>query len=131
MIKYFSTLYAGHVLEGDDIGLDGKAANDRWYSNDRCAYAFDIAKETAQSLEELGYDILWMAEHHFQREGYECIPNLLMLSVWLSQYTQKIKFGCGFNVLPMWHPLRLGGCPRINPQHLFGARLAVRCVCQA
>ena len=44
MIKYFSTLYAGHVLEGDDIGLDGKAANDRWYSNDRCAYAFDIAK---------------------------------------------------------------------------------------
>jgi len=107
MIKYFSTLYAGHVLEGDDIGLDGKAANDRWYSNDRCAYAFDIAKETAQSLEELGYDILWMAEHHFQREGYECIPNLLMLSVWLSQYTQKIKFGCGFNVLPMWHPLRL------------------------
>src|SRR5713226_6181474 len=44
---------------------------------------------------------------HFQREGYECIPNLLMLSVWLSQYTQQIKFGCGFNILPMWHPLRL------------------------
>jgi len=107
MLKYFSTLYAGHVLEGDGVGFDGTPANDRWYSNERCAYAFEIAKETAQSLEDLGYDILWMAEHHFQREGYECIPNLLMLSVWLSQYTKKLKFGCGFNVLPMWHPLRL------------------------
>src|SRR5215471_10590748 len=81
MLKYFSTLYAGHVLEGDGIGFDGQPANDRWYSNERCAYAFEIAKETAQSLEDCGYDILWMAEHHFQREGYECIPNLLMLSV--------------------------------------------------
>jgi alkanesulfonate monooxygenase SsuD/methylene tetrahydromethanopterin reductase-like flavin-dependent oxidoreductase (luciferase family) len=107
MLKYFSTLYAGHVLEGDGIGFDGTPANDRWYSNERCAQAFDIARKTAQSLEELGYDILWMAEHHFQREGYECLPNLLMLSVWLSQYTKKIKFGCGFNILPMWHPLRL------------------------
>ena len=40
-------------------------------------------------------------------KGYECIPNLLMLSLWLAQYTTKLKFGCGFNVLPMWHPLRL------------------------
>jgi alkanesulfonate monooxygenase SsuD/methylene tetrahydromethanopterin reductase-like flavin-dependent oxidoreductase (luciferase family) len=107
MIKYFSTLYAGHVLEGDGIGFDGTPANDRRYSNERYASAFEIARETAQSLEDLGYDILWMAEHHFQREGYECLPNLLMLSVWLSQYTRKLKFGCGFNVLPMWHPLRL------------------------
>jgi alkanesulfonate monooxygenase SsuD/methylene tetrahydromethanopterin reductase-like flavin-dependent oxidoreductase (luciferase family) len=30
-----------------------------------------------------------------------------MLSVWLSQFTQRLKFGCGFNILPMWHPLRL------------------------
>ena len=29
MIKYFSTLYAGHVLEGDGIGFDGTSANDR------------------------------------------------------------------------------------------------------
>jgi alkanesulfonate monooxygenase SsuD/methylene tetrahydromethanopterin reductase-like flavin-dependent oxidoreductase (luciferase family) len=48
-----------------------------------------------------------MAEHHFQREGYECIPNLLILSQWLCHYTQRIKFGCAFNILPMWHPLRL------------------------
>jgi len=58
-------------------------------------------------MDELGYDILWSAEHHFQREGYECIPNLIMWGLWLSQHTKRLKFGCGFNVLTMWHPLRL------------------------
>ena len=37
MLKYFSVLYAGHVLEGDGIGFDGVPANDRWYTNERCA----------------------------------------------------------------------------------------------
>jgi alkanesulfonate monooxygenase SsuD/methylene tetrahydromethanopterin reductase-like flavin-dependent oxidoreductase (luciferase family) len=107
MLKYFSVLYAGHVLEGDGIGFDGTPANDRRYANDRFAQAFDIAQDIAHHMEELGYDILWLAEHHFQREGYECIPNVLLLSLWLAQQTTRLKFGCAFNVLPMWHPLRL------------------------
>ena len=107
MIQYFSTLYAGHVLEGEGIGFDGIPHDERFYDNERLALSFDIAKGIATTMEELGYDILWMAEHHFQREGYETIPNLMMLSVWLSQFTQRLKFGCGFNILPMWHPLRL------------------------
>jgi alkanesulfonate monooxygenase SsuD/methylene tetrahydromethanopterin reductase-like flavin-dependent oxidoreductase (luciferase family) len=107
MLKSFSVLYAGHVLEGEGIGFAGTPANDRWYANDRLAGAFDIARHTAQHMEALGYDTLWLAEHHFQREGYECIPNILMLSLWLAQHTTRLKFGCGFNVLPMWHPLRL------------------------
>lgn len=107
MLRSFSALYAGHVLEGEGVGFGGTSANDRWYANERFVQGFDIAKETAQCMEALGYDILWIAEHHFQREGYECIPNLLMLSLWLAQHTRKLQFGCGFNVLPMWHPLRL------------------------
>ena len=107
MIKTFSALYAGHVLEGDGIGFDGTPHDDRWYPNNRLTQAFDIARDVAQLLEELNYDVLWMAEHHFQREGYECIPNLMILSQYLAQHTKRIKFGCAFNVLPMWHPLRL------------------------
>ena len=107
MINSFSTSYSGHVLEEDRIGFNGIPANDRWYPNDRLIEAFQASKEYAQLMEDLGYDVLWMAEHHFQREGYECIPNLLMLSLWLAQYTKRVKFGCGFNILPMWHPLRL------------------------
>jgi alkanesulfonate monooxygenase SsuD/methylene tetrahydromethanopterin reductase-like flavin-dependent oxidoreductase (luciferase family) len=48
-----------------------------------------------------------MAEHHFQPEGTECIPNLLMMALHLTGVTRNLKIGCGFNVVPMWHPLRL------------------------
>ena len=51
--------------------------------------------------------MLWTAEHHFQREGYEVFPNLIQLGLWLATQTKRLKFGCGFNVLPMWHPIRL------------------------
>src|SRR6266542_2262149 len=42
-----------------------------------------------------------------QREGYECLPNLVQLGLWLATQTRRLKFGCAFNVLPMWHPIRL------------------------
>ena len=106
MITSFSALYAGHI-EMEGIGHQGTPANDRWYPNERLISAFDNAKSFAQLMEHLGYDVLWMAEHHFQREGYECIPNVLMLSLWLAHHTQRMKFGCAFNIAPMWHPLRL------------------------
>ena len=70
MISSFSVLYVGNVLEGDGVGFEGTPANDRWYSNDRLAQAFEVSKQEAQFAEELGYDVFWMAEHHFQREGY-------------------------------------------------------------
>ena len=58
-------------------------------------------------MDELGFYCLWTAEHHFQHEGYEVFPNLILLSTWLATQTQQLKFGCAFNVLPMWHPVRL------------------------
>ena len=61
----------------------------------------------AKKMDGLGYDTFWMAEHHFQPEGTECIPNLLMMAMHLVNVTRNLKIGCGFNVVPMWHPLRL------------------------
>jgi alkanesulfonate monooxygenase SsuD/methylene tetrahydromethanopterin reductase-like flavin-dependent oxidoreductase (luciferase family) len=106
MIKKFSTLFAGHV-DFEDMGQHATPVNERWYANDHLVTVFDKTQAMAQLMDELGYDILWYAEHHFQREGYECIPNLLMLSVHLARVTERLKFGCGFNITPMWHPLRL------------------------
>ena len=67
----------------------------------------ETAEKAAVLMDDLGYHSLWMAEHHFQREGYECIPNVIMLSTHLAAKTKHLKFGCGFNIVPMWHPLRL------------------------
>src|SRR5215216_7888342 len=106
MIKNFHVLYVGQI-ELDNIGRDGTPANERRYSDARLREVFATTRDVAQVMDELGYDVLWTAEHHFQREGYECIPNLIQLGLWLATQTKRLKFGCGFNVLPMWHPIRL------------------------
>ena len=106
MIKRFHSLYVGQV-ELDNIGRDGTPANDRRYSKERLAEVFDTSRRVAQVMDELGYYCFWAAEHHFQHEGYECIPNLIQWGLWLATQTRRLKFGCGFNILPMWHPIRL------------------------
>jgi len=58
-------------------------------------------------MDELGYEALWLAEHHFQHEGYECIPNIPLLAVHIANHTRRLKIGCGFNITPTWHPIRL------------------------
>ncbi len=106
MITKFGSLFAGHV-DFDDLGHDATPVNDRWLSDERLAGVFDKTEAIVLKMEELGYDTFWSAEHHFQREGYECIPNLLLSYVHLAHLTKNLKFGCGFNINPMWHPLRL------------------------
>jgi alkanesulfonate monooxygenase SsuD/methylene tetrahydromethanopterin reductase-like flavin-dependent oxidoreductase (luciferase family) len=106
MIKRFSVIYVGQI-DLENVGRDGTPADARRYPNERLVEVFQMAKEVAQLMDELGYYCLWTAEHHFQHEGYECFPNLILLSTWLATQTRQLKFGCGFNVLPMWHPVRL------------------------
>ena len=106
MIKRFHVLYVGQI-ELDNVGLNGTPADDRRYSSQRLSEVFATARDVARTMDELGYHALWTAEHHFQREGYECLPNLVQLSLWLATQTKRLKLGCAFNVLPMWHPIRL------------------------
>ena len=106
MITKFSVLYVGQI-ELDDVGLAGTPADARRYSNEQLAQAFWTARDVARTMDDLGYYCLWTAEHHFQHEGYEVFPNLVMLSTWLATQTRQLKLGCAFNVLPMWHPIRL------------------------
>jgi alkanesulfonate monooxygenase SsuD/methylene tetrahydromethanopterin reductase-like flavin-dependent oxidoreductase (luciferase family) len=106
MISKFSTVYPGHI-DLPDHGQNATPANERRFSNTDLAGVFDKSERIAALMDRNGWDTLWMAEHHFQYEGYEVIPNLLMLAVHLSHLTSTLKIGCGFNIAPMWHPLRL------------------------
>jgi alkanesulfonate monooxygenase SsuD/methylene tetrahydromethanopterin reductase-like flavin-dependent oxidoreductase (luciferase family) len=106
LITKFSTLYVGHI-DVEDCGHSGPAANDRRYSNERLVETFETCRAVAGAADRLGYETLWMAEHHFQHEGYECIPNIPLLAVDLAHRTKRVKIGCAFNVVPTWHPLRL------------------------
>lgn len=106
MITKFSTVYAGHVDLGD-MGQMATPANERRYSSEHLATVFAKAEAIARCMDEHDYSILWLAEHHFQHEGYEVIPNILMAAVHLAHVTSHLRIGCGFNITPMWHPLRL------------------------
>ena len=106
MIKRFSVLYVGQV-DFENVGADGTPADERRYTNDKLIEPYRNAVELAKHMDRLGFYALWTAEHHFQREGYEVFPNLNLLGVHLAGVTKQLKFGAGFNVVPMWHPLRL------------------------
>ena len=127
MITKFSNVYAGHVDLGD-MGQQATPANERRYPNERLVSVFARPRPsrgawTSTATTPSGWPSTTSStratsafptaadtsgcQHHFQREGYECIPNILMLAVHLAHLTERLRFGCGFNVAPMWHPLRL------------------------
>src|SRR4030095_13862783 len=106
MISRFSTLYVGHI-ELERCGLAGTPADDRRYPNGRLSEVFAPPAALSRPTDRLGYETLWLAEHHFQHEGYECIPNIPLLAVDLTHRTERVRIGCAFNIVPTRHPLRL------------------------
>src|SRR5436309_1754697 len=106
MIDKFATVYAGHV-DLPDMGQGATPANERRYPNEHLATVFEKTEAVARAMDDLGYHAIWLAEHHFQHEGYECLPNILMPAVHLAHVTPRMRIGCAFNLAPMWHPLRL------------------------
>ncbi len=106
MITKFDSSYVGSV-DLENPGYLGTPINERHYPNEVLADTLHKAVAYAQKLDQLGYDTFWMAEHHFQPEGTECIPNLLLMATHLAAVTKRLRIGCGFNIVPMWHPLRL------------------------
>ena len=106
MITKFDSSYYG-TADMENLGYKGTPINDRCYSQEELAKAMHKVVEYAKCMDERGYNTFWMAEHHFQPEGTELIPNLLMMAMHLCGVTKNLNIGCGFNVVPMWHPLRL------------------------
>ena len=91
----------------EDAGAGSPAPMDRRYTNDECWKATLDYVNSAKEAERLGFDSFWTTEHHFQYEGYEVIPNGLLISTWIAAQTTTLRFGAMFNVVPQWNPLRL------------------------
>ena len=106
MITKFDSSYYG-TADMENLGYKGTPINDRCYSKEELAKAMHKVVAYARCMDGLGSSTFWMAEQHFQPEGTECIPNLLMMATHLASVTKRLRIGCGFNIVPMWHPLRL------------------------
>jgi alkanesulfonate monooxygenase SsuD/methylene tetrahydromethanopterin reductase-like flavin-dependent oxidoreductase (luciferase family) len=90
-----------------DAGAGAPVPTDRRCDNDAVVEAYRQLSHWAVTADGLGYDTMWLTEHHFQYEGYEVTPNLILFGVHLAGMTQRLRFGQMFNVVPQWHPLRL------------------------
>jgi alkanesulfonate monooxygenase SsuD/methylene tetrahydromethanopterin reductase-like flavin-dependent oxidoreductase (luciferase family) len=55
--------------------------------------------------EELGYDTIWLTEHHFDQDGWS--PSLLPLAAGIATRTQRIRIGTFILILPFHHALRV------------------------
>lgn len=61
--------------------------------------------EDAELGESLGYDSVFMLEHHFG--GYYPAPSLLLFLSHIAARCPKVGLGTGVLVLPWYHPLRV------------------------
>jgi alkanesulfonate monooxygenase SsuD/methylene tetrahydromethanopterin reductase-like flavin-dependent oxidoreductase (luciferase family) len=90
-----------------DAGTGGPAPTARRYTRADYATAYGDFVALAHVADEVGFDTFWYTEHHFQHEGYEVIPNQVLLGLYSAAVTQRINFGQMFNIVPQWNPLRL------------------------
>lgn len=70
--------------------------------------ATEIIREEVDQMvlsEQLGFDSVWLTEHHYSDYGLSSAPSVLVATA--AARTERIRFGLAVYVLPFHHPLRL------------------------
>ena len=67
----------------------------------------DNLRQQTVLAEELGFEVMWLGEHHFGPYGIGDLPNPILLGADLAARTSRIRIGQMANIAPWWHPIRL------------------------
>src|SRR6266540_5089139 len=63
------------------------------------------ALEEARLADELGFDAVWLAEHHFS--SYGICPSLAVLAAAIARETRRVRIGTSVVIAPFAHPIRI------------------------
>lgn len=69
------------------------------------AQVYAEALEQIELADRLGFDSVWLAEHHFV--DYGICPSTLSLAVAAAERTRRVRIGTGVRVLALDHPVRV------------------------
>jgi probable F420-dependent oxidoreductase len=68
----------------------------------------ELYRETLEQIayaEDLGFDDIWLTEHHFVEDGY--CPSLLTAAAAIAVRTKRVRIGTWVLLLPLHHALRV------------------------
>jgi alkanesulfonate monooxygenase SsuD/methylene tetrahydromethanopterin reductase-like flavin-dependent oxidoreductase (luciferase family) len=77
----------------------------QWPEGSDQADRYEQALTQACYADELGFDSVWLTEHHFSRHGI--VSDSLTVLAYLAARTSHVRLGTAVSVLPLHHPLRL------------------------
>ena len=81
---------------------------------------FASALEDAVLAEHLGFDSVWVTEHHGSAYGLAAAPSAIAAAI--AARTERVAIGYAVNVTPLHHPLRLAD-EIATVDHLSGGRV--------
>ncbi len=90
-----------------DAGAGPPIPTDRRFTQKEMWRATEQIIDAGVTCDRLGFDSFWLTEHHFQHEGYEVVPNGILVGTIIAERTENIRIGMAFNIVPQWHPLKL------------------------
>jgi alkanesulfonate monooxygenase SsuD/methylene tetrahydromethanopterin reductase-like flavin-dependent oxidoreductase (luciferase family) len=75
----------------------------RWRRPFPDVYADELA--LIRRAEELGFDTIWLTEHHFADDGYS--PSVLTLAAAVAAVTERVRIGFNLLLLPLHNAIRV------------------------